>query len=739
MITMMKRWLARVVVLLAVIVSFIVLSAPRSASAYGNRNRHQVVFVVCDYLQLQDLDSPELKYLRRFFNNGGIALLNTNTAGSRTRPNAAATVSAGKVALGTVQETLAFGPKENYLGENPLALFQARTGYRLDQGNLVVLDLPIILRANETDQVKARPGTLGESLHKKGLLTGVLGNADLPGLPQRSMAVIAMDRRGVIDRGDISGDLLRIDQNSALVYSTNYPALKSEYLKLKNRCNFLVIELGDLVRLEQSKQNLTDKIYLKERNRILREYDEFLGWLLQNTSLQKTRVMVASLIPTNQSSGENRFFGFIGMLGDQLRPGLLISPTTRRAGIVTLYDIAPSVCNYLKAPSDSFEGRPWHVEPRADSLDYIRSVEARTAFISLLRPPFVKGYVILHLVVLASIIFCLSLKPRMGKYLSPVLLGLISVPVVWLLVSGLPLVNTLLYVILCLSLIAIVVFMGVGLARNKDLDPILFLCLITVATLLGDTVCGGTLQKYSVLSYDPMSGARFYGMGNEYMGVLIGALVMGSSLLIQRMSGYVRLPRLLTGILFLSACVVLGAPMWGSNFGGLLAALTAFTYTFFRFMGIRLRWKYVLIGGLVIIVLASCFILWDIMRPPELRSHFGQLIANIQIGGFSVFEEIVVRKLAMNYRLIKYTIWTRVLLGTLLALGILFYRPVGIFRKVLFDNPAVAIGLEGSLIGAFAALVFNDSGIVAAATAIIFPAATLFFLVLKQHMDTVSG
>lgn len=739
MITMMKRWQARPVVLLAVFVSFIVLWAPRFASAKDNHDRRHVVFVVSDYLQLEDLDSAELKNLRSFFNKAGVALLNTNTAGSRTRPNAAATVSAGSVALGTVQETLAFGPRESYLGEDPLALFQARTGYRLDQGNLVVLDLPFILRANETEKVKARPGALGESLHKKGLLTGVLGNADLPGLPLRSMAVVAMDRRGVIDMGDISGDLLRIDQNNALVYSTNYPALKSEYLKLKNRSDFLVIELGDLVRLEQSKQSFTDKVYQRERSRILQEYDEFFGWLLQNTPLDKTQVMVASLIPTDQSNGENRFFGFIGVLGDQISSGLLISPTTRRAGIVTLFDIAPSVCTYLKAPLDSFAGRPWHVQPQADSLNYIRSMEARTVFTSLLRPPFVKGYVILQLVVLASIIFCLSLRPRIGKYLSPVLLGLISMPVVWLLVSGFPLVNTLLYVILCLSLIVVVVFTAVKLARNKDLDPILFLCLTTAAILLVDTVSGGTLQKYSVLSYDPMSGARFYGLGNEYMGVLIGSLVMGSSLLIQRMSGYVRLPLLLTGLLFLSAAVVLGAPMWGSNFGGLLAALTAFTYTFFRFMGIRLKWKYVLIGGLVVLVLASGFILWDFMRPPELRSHFGQLIASVQVGGYPVFNDIVVRKLAMNYRLIKYTIWTRVLLGTLLALGILFYRPVGIFRKVLINNPAVAIGLEGGLIGAFAALVFNDSGIVAAATAIIFPAATLFFLVLKQHEGTVAG
>ena len=117
-----------------------------------------------------------------------------------------------------------------------------------------------------------------------------------------------------------------------------------------------------------------------------------------------------------------------------------------------------------------------------------------------------------------------------------------------------------------------------------------------------------------------------------------------------------------------------------------------------------------------------------------MRSHFGQFALAVQTSGLTAVKEVVVRKLAMNYKLIKYTIWTRVLLCSLLALGILFYRPVGIFRRLLTKNPAIAAGLAGGVLGAFTALIFNDSGIVAAATAIIFPAATLFYLVLREQI-----
>ncbi|MGB9791952.1 MAG: hypothetical protein ACPLTR_05165, partial [Thermacetogeniaceae bacterium] len=183
------------IVIFSLFLFVVIFCSPCSASTKGSGVQRHVVLVVCDYLQLQDLNCEEYKNLRSFFEKSGVALLNTNTAGSRSRPNMAATVSAGSVALGTVQETLAFGPQESYQGEDPLVLFQARTGYCPEKNNVVILDLPFILRENETEKVKAYPGALGEALHKKGLVTGVLGNADLPGLPQRSMAVVAMDRR----------------------------------------------------------------------------------------------------------------------------------------------------------------------------------------------------------------------------------------------------------------------------------------------------------------------------------------------------------------------------------------------------------------------------------------------------------------------------------------------------------------------------------------------------------------
>jgi len=51
---------------------------------------------------------------------------------------------------------------------------------------------------------------------------------------------------------------------------------------------------------------------------------------------------------------------------------------------------------------------------------------------------------------------------------------------------------------------------------------LLFRCCFRVALIVGDIVLGNALMQVSILGYDPIVGARFYGIGNEYMGLLAG-------------------------------------------------------------------------------------------------------------------------------------------------------------------------------------------------------------------------
>src|SRR5690606_11792820 len=45
-----------------------------------------------------------------------------------------------------------------------------------------------------------------------------------------------------------------------------------------------------------------------------------------------------------------------------------------------------------------------------------------------------------------------------------------------------------------------------------------------------DMMRDGVWLKRSLLSYDPMLAARFYGIGNEYMGIVVGAVILTAAL-----------------------------------------------------------------------------------------------------------------------------------------------------------------------------------------------------------------
>ena len=48
----------------------------------------------------------------------------------------------------------------------------------------------------------------------------------------------------------------------------------------------------------------------------------------------------------------------------------------------------------------------------------------------------------------------------------------------------------------------------------------------TAALIVLDIATGGSMIRNSVLGYDPIIGARYYGIGNEYMGVVTGSIII---------------------------------------------------------------------------------------------------------------------------------------------------------------------------------------------------------------------
>ena len=89
----------------------------------------------------------------------------------------------------------------------------------------------------------------------------------------------------------------------------------------------------------------------------------------------------------------------------------------------------------------------------------------------------------------------------------------------------------------------------------------------------------------------------------------------------------------------------------------------------------------------------------------------------------------------MNLRLMRYSLWSRVFLSFLLAQGILLFRPVGALKRTQKHYPLLIAGIIGITSGSATAFLTNDSGVVAAATALLYGSLPLLYLVLSKVLQ----
>ncbi len=114
------------------------------------------------------------------------------------------------------------------------------------------------------------------------------------------------------------------------------------------------------------------------------------------------------------------------------------------------------------------------------------------------------------------------------------------------------------------------------------------------------------------------------------------------------------------------------------------------------------------------------------------HSHIGRAIDLLLTGRFDAIYGIITRKLAMNWHLIGVSSWSKVFITSLIVIVIVVVKPRGIFHRWQQDYPFMMYGFSANAIGSMIVLVLNDSGIVAAATMIIFAAAPMLVLRLLE-------
>ena len=127
-----------------------------------------------------------------------------------------------------------------------------------------------------------------------------------------------------------------------------------------------------------------------------------------------------------------------------------------------------------------------------------------------------------------------TLSAKWYKYISLALIGNMVVPFTLLLMPLFGVTNIIITYLLLLSITIAITFVIYSVSGGNSLNVILYTMTLLVFGLLLDIVSGQNLIKNSLLGYDPIIGARYYGIGNEYVGILIGAVLVLTTVLMER-------------------------------------------------------------------------------------------------------------------------------------------------------------------------------------------------------------
>lgn len=158
-----------------------------------------------------------------------------------------------------------------------------------------------------------------------------------------------------------------------------------------------------------------------------------------------------------------------------------------------------------------------------------------------------------------------------------------------------------------------------------------------------------------------------------------------------------------------------------------IAAAVFYASTVSKQANPRAFWRPVVVVAALVLSLA----VWDVIIPGE-PTHVGRIFQFAIASDWSILVEVAQRKLLLNLKLIRYTIWSRVLIVSLVAIAFFVFRPAQGFTRLWRQHRGLAAAAAAGTTGALAALLLNDSGVVAAATTMIFPSVGLLSALLAE-------
>jgi hypothetical protein len=242
------------------------------------------------------------------------------------------------------------------------------------------------------------------------------------------------------------------------------------------------------------------------------------------------------------------------------------------------------------------------------------------------------------------------------------------------------------------------------------------LMTLTAVVIAIDGFMGSPLVARSALSGYWISGIRFYGIGNEYMGILIGSAMVGAYAVAMRWRSAIRgaLLSALLAVCLASLLFVLSYPAFGAKAGGAVTAMVAFVPAWFALTkGRRVDDRICVasaIAGFALVFVWAGF-----------ATLTGGRTTHIQVAAAHAVHGDAGYIWHMTLRKAKMAVATAIVPGVITTyIGMIpvwfLWQKTSLknrVREYLATNPVLGAVMRAGIAGSTAALLFNDSGFVA--------------------------
>lgn len=656
--------------------------------------------------------------------------------------DAYATVSAGTRARGAPPDGHVLEPEEDYFGTPAGAVFTRNTGVEATTG-LVAFGFSAVARRNEHLDFGAEVGALGDALAGAGVPRAAIANADGEGIVEgpsfaRTAANALVDSRGTVPAGAVSAELLEDSPAAPFGVQLSQDAVASAFDDAWAGGGVVLVEGSDLARADRFLRVAAAPHRDEVRRAALRTTDALVARLLESVDSAHDGVLVVA--PYHAQASVH--LTVAGVRAPGIEPGLLRSGSTRRTGLVTLVDIAPTILDLVGVdrPS-SMEGRRF--ERAADGpatgeerAAHLAQIDEAARYRDRMVAPVAITFVVLQAILWIGAAVAIRRRAPGGRRTVALaaLAMLAYLPATYL--AGLidfhaaPATAYWAFIIGSAAGLAV---LATTLGHGRTLDPLLLILGVVFGLLVVDMVLGAPLQLNTVFGYSPTVGGRFAGMGNLAYGQFAGAAFLLCGLLSRRMAGR-SLGTAAAFAVLVVAILIDGMPIWGSDVGGVLAFVPAVGVTAGQLLGHRVRWRSVAGWSAAAVAVVAVFAILDLSRPPDRRTHLGRLVEAVADQGVGSFETVVTRKLGANLDVITSSIWTAMVPIALGFIVYLLWRAPGHVRAIR-DN--IDESLLGLAVVGFLGFAFNDSGIAVPGVMLGVVNASLVYLTVRTPPSEV--